>query len=220
MTQGHFISGANGAALPGDADEEALREARSAERVRRLYDAKSGPLMAWLREERIARGETPAVLCARLGVRAQYLSALCAEPESQQAISVEFAARCARYLSVPPIVVRVLTDQITIRDFVQPPQSEEEVVDRSLRRIAADPIARQLLPADLAALPLAAKRAFVLMYAEFLGTDFFGLRSLPGVLQELEPAVQVHFTNATAAKLRAIAARPPRDGTGGQLTED
>ena len=192
-----------------------MREALGAARVRRLYDAKSGPLMAWLREERLARGETPAALCAHLGVTAEYLRWLCAEPDGQQAISFDFAERCARYLGVPPLVVRVLVNQITLSDFIQPAQSEEEAIDRSLRRIAADPVARPLLPANPAALPAAAKRALVLLYAEFLGTDFFGLRRLPGMLQWLEPAVQVHFSSETAAKLRAIAARPPRAPTGG-----
>lgn len=207
MIEGNHDAGHSGR-IPAPAAADAFEleaDRQRVARVERLYRAKSGPLLAWLREERLSRGDTPEQFCAKLGATRAYLGDLWQTPEKMQGISAEFARRCAAYLGVPPIVVKVLAGQVALVDFIAPSESEETVVDRALRRMAADSVARQVLPANPTALQMEAKRALVRMYGEFLGEDLIGARWLPGMLEWLEPAAQIHFAHATKAKLMAIS---------------
>lgn len=168
-------------------------------RLMRLYAAEGGPLMGWLSEECDRRGQTRQEMADELGVAHSYIYQLRCGVRQSRHLSQEVASACARYLGVPPVVVKLLAGSLQMSDFVWPAQAAEEVVDRALDTMKSDPVARMLLPADFKSLPMAAKRALVLMYAEVAGQDVFGARRLPDVLQWLQRAAVVHDDNLARA---------------------
>lgn len=189
---------------------ETLRaDKQRAARVKKLYGASGGPLLGWLREERLRRGETPEQFCTKLGTTPAYLRELWQTPEKVKDISADFARSCGAYFGVPPIVVKVLAGQVTLADFVCSSDAEDEAIDRVQQVLLTKPLA---LETD-------ATWALDRMYERFSDTGLFGLRWLPGILEWLEPAVQVHFGHATEARLMAISYGQPADKVAGQASE-
>lgn len=209
MDEGNFDSGNSEQNLSQITLGTLRADRQGAARVRRLYSASGGPLLAWLREERLTRGETPDQFCAKLGTTPAYLRELWQAPEKVKDISADFARSCGAYFGVPPIVVKVLAEQVTLADFVCSSDAEDEAIDR----------VRQVLLTKPLALQTDATWALERMYERFSDTDLFGLRWLPGILEWLEPAVQVHFGHATEAKLMAIGHGQPADKVAGQASE-
>lgn len=179
--------------------QQVLAQETSEQRVLRLYDADGGPLIGWLHDECNRRGHTQREMADELGVTYSYIYQLRTGARQTEHISPEVAKTCARYLGVPPIVVKLLAGAVPMSDFVWPSQSEEAVIDRALDSMKVDAIARMLLPANVKALPLAAKRSLVLMYSESSRQDVLGVRHLPEVLQWLQRAVVIHDDNAARA---------------------
>ena len=97
------------------------------------------------------------------------------------------------------MVVLLLAGYLTMSDFAVRAESDEEMVDRALRRMMDDSHVRSALPVDVWALPLEAKRALVLLYAESAGHDLFGLRGLSGIVRWLQRAAEQHDENEGAA---------------------
>ena len=182
------------------ADGQSASTPESAEqRLMRLYAAEGGPLLGWLFDECDRRGQTRRDMADELGVTYSYVYQLRCGVRQTRHLSPEVAGACARYLGVPPVVVKLLAGVIPMADFVWPSQSEEEVVDRALDTMRLDPVARTLLPAGVKSLPLTAKRALVLIYTESSRQDVLGVRHLPDVLHWLQRAALVHDENAARA---------------------
>jgi len=55
-----------------------------------------------------------------------------------------------------------------------PALDEDMVVERAFQRMLADPNVRPALPRNVHELPVAAKRAMVMMYADITGVDILG----------------------------------------------
>lgn len=162
------------------------------QRLMRLYASEGGPLLGWLLEECERRGQTRREMADDLGVTYSYVHQLRSGARQLGHISPEVTAACARYLGVPPIVVKLLAGVVPMSDFLWPAQSEEDVMNRALDTMKVDPVARALLPADVKSLPLSARRAIVLMYAESSRQDVLGVRHLPDVLRWLQRAALIH----------------------------
>lgn len=169
------------------------------QRMLRLYAAEGGPLLGWLFEECDRRGQTRREMAEDLGVTYSYIYQLRCGVRQTRHLSPEVASACAKYLGVPPVVVKLLAGVIPMSDFVWPSQSEQEVLDRALDTMKRDPVARTLLPSEVQSLPLPAKRSLVLMYMESSRQDVLGVRQLPDVLHWLQRAALIHDENAARA---------------------
>ena len=171
------------------------------QRVMRLYAADGGPLLGWLSDECNRRGQTQREMADHLGVTYSYLYQLRSGARQAKHVSQEFAAACAKYLGVPPVVVKLLSGSLSIADFVWPSQSEEDVLNRALDLMKVDPVARALVPVAANTFSLDAKRALVLMYAEGSRQDVLAVRLLPEVLRWLQRAADVHNDNEVRAAM-------------------
>lgn len=169
------------------------------QRMLRLYAAEGGPLLGWLFEECDRRGQTRRDMAEELGVTYSYIYQLRCGVRQTRHLSPEVASACAKYLGVPPVVVKLLAGVIPMSDFVWPSQSEQEVLDRALDTMKRDPVARTLLPSDVQSLPMPAKRSLVLMYMESSRQDVLGVRHLPDVLHWLQRAAVIHDENVARA---------------------
>lgn len=163
-----------------------------AERVRRIYAERGGPLIGWLLDEARRREHGLSAMSRELGVTYGYISQLRSGLRSTERLSQEMAESCAQYLGVPTIAVKVICGQISIRDFVAPQDSEERCIDRAIARMMDDPHVRKTIPVDLAALSPEGKKAVAILFAETTHFDLFGAQGLPQMVQYLQRAVINH----------------------------
>lgn len=184
------------------ADEQRPQTQESSEqRVMRLHAASGGALLGWLLDECERKGHTQREMASELGVTYGYVHQLRNGLRQTRHISPEMTSACARYLGVPPVVVKLLSGSLSVRDFAWPHQTECELLDRGLHLMRTDPVASALLPADAETLPIDVKRSLVMLYGESSGQDVMGVRCLPDVLQWLQRAAIVQEDN----QLQAIA---------------
>lgn len=162
------------------------------ERVERLYAEDGGPLLGWLMDEAQLRGQLLNEMASALGVTYGYINQLRNGIRKVSNISNEFARSCAHYLGVPTVVVKLVSGSISLSDFSWPALDEDMVVERAFQRMLADPNVRPALPRNVHELPVAAKRAMVMMYADITGVDIFGVRQLPDIVHWLQRAAIVH----------------------------
>lgn len=176
------------------------------ERVERLYKSPGGPLVGWLFDEAKSRRQNYAEMSAELGVTYGYISQLRNGIRSSAHITQHMADACAKYLGVPAVVVKLIAGSLKLSDFVFSDETEEQLLDRAIRRVQGDPQIRYSLPSDLSQLPLAAKKSIVLMYSESAGQEIFGHRELPSMVRLLQSAAMFHDENEAAAmeEFRAI----------------
>lgn len=172
--------------------EASRKKTAREERVSRLYRTPGGALLGWLFDEARAQGHKQDELSHRLGVTVGYLHQLRSGQKLSCNIGHDFAAACARYLQVPPIVVKLVSGQIRMSDFAWPNVSEEELVERAFQRLRSDPVVMAALPQRLEALNFEARRALVLLYSEVSCQDLFSLRELPETVRWLQRAVVLH----------------------------
>jgi transcriptional regulator with XRE-family HTH domain len=172
---------------------------KAEERVTRLYKSPGGPLVAWLFDEAKSRGHNQKEIATELGITYGYLSQLQNGTRNSADIGQSIVDACAKYLGVPGVVVKIISGNIKISEFVLPYQNEEQVIDRAIRKVQSDPQIRSVLPDDLLSLPLAAKKAIILMYSEAAGHDIFGYRELPDVVRLLQRAAMYHEENEATA---------------------
>jgi transcriptional regulator with XRE-family HTH domain len=172
--------------------KSAAKDETNTQRVERLYSAPGGPLIGWLYDECRLRRLEFCEMAAALGVTYSYINQLRNGIRKTEHISSEFAENCAEFLSIPTIVVKLLANSVKLSDFLQKNETEEEVLDRSLRQMMEDPKVRTALPGDVSLLPVEAKRAIVLMYSEVTSSDFFHMRELPNILFWLQRAAVLH----------------------------
>jgi hypothetical protein len=181
------------------APDAVTEEARLRARAMRCYRHPGGPLLGWLNDEAKRRGHTGQAMAEALGVTAGYIHQLRSGHRQLANISDAFAKACAKYLGVPPIVVKLLAGCVNVSDFLRPAASEPQTIDRAFRTMLDDPAVRQLLPLHVDQLSPEAKKAMVMMYAEVTHTDVFGVRELPTLLRYLQQAAVVHDENLEMA---------------------
>lgn len=161
-------------------------------RVERLYNADGGPLVGWLLDEARQRRIRLTEMAEQLGVTYSYISQLRTGVRGTEGIGQQFAEACARFLGVPPIVVKLLAGRILVSDFAWTHEGEAGMVERAYRRMLTDPVARQLVPANGEELSAAAKRSLVMLYAETSSQDILGIRNLSWVMQYLQRLALIH----------------------------
>jgi transcriptional regulator with XRE-family HTH domain len=169
------------------------------ERVLRLYKVDGGPLVGWLLDEANSRGQSSDEMAREIGVSCSYIAQLRNGHQSSVDIRQEVAEACGKYLGVPPVVIKLMAGGIRLSDFVCAHETEEEMLDRVMRKVQADPQLRYLLPPNLSQLSLVAKKALALMYAETAGHEIFGHRELPSIVRYLQRAAMFHDANESNA---------------------
>lgn len=162
------------------------------DRVERLYAEDGGPLLGWLMDEAQLRGQLLNEMASALGVTYGYINQLRNGIRKVSNISNEFARSCANYLGVPTVVVKLVSGSISLSDFAWPAVDEDMVVERAFQRMLSDPNVQPSLPRNAHKLPVPAKRAIVMMYADITGVDIFGARQLPDIVHWLQRAAIVH----------------------------
>lgn len=178
----------------------------SEERVLRLYKADGGPLVGWLLDEAKSREQSTEEMAHEIGVSGAYIAQLRNGHQSSGDIRQETAEQCGKYLGVPPVVVKLVAGNIRLSDFVCAHETEEEMLDRVMRKVQSDPQLRYLLPPNLSQLSLVAKKALALMYAETAGHEIFGHRELPSIVRYLQRAAMFHDANEAKALEKSPAA--------------
>ncbi len=182
-----------------DAPVSDSAEPRTA-RIKRMYNAPGGPLLGWLFDEAQKRQHRCEDMARELGVTYGYIHQLRSGHRQVNHISDSFARSCSRYLSVAPVVVKLLAGRITVEDFLQPERDAQAVFERGLRLMMDDPKIRELLPFDLCSLDPQAQRALVLLYAESTDLDLLGSRHLSATLHDLQLAAVLHDDNAALSQ--------------------
>ena len=110
-----------------------------------------------------------------------------------------FIASVARYLGIPPITARLLTGDISIRDFATVAEPEGVVIEREFARFCANPQLRALIPEACDAPSLDYKRFLLDIHATHRELDWPDLPRLPEILKWLQRAAVVHNANEVAA---------------------
>ena len=180
-------------------DQAAEQPEAPAARMSRLYRHPGGPLVAWLFDDARLRLHNAAKLAAELGVSIEELKLL----ERGQALTLlrhrAFIASVARYLGIPPITARLLTGDITIRDFATIAEPEEVVIEREFARFCANPQLRALIPEACDEPSLDYKRFLLDVHATHRELDWPDLPRLPEILRWLQRAAIAHNANEVAA---------------------
>ena len=176
-------------------DRAAEQPEAPAARMRRLYRHPGGPLVAWLFDDARLRLHSLAKLAEELGVSSKELGLL----ERGQALTLlrhrAFIASVARYLGIPPITARLLTGDITIRDFATVAEPEERVIEREFARFCANPQLRALVPEACDEPSLDYKRFLLDVHATHRELDWPDLPRLPEILKWLQRAAVMHNAN-------------------------
>ena len=108
------------------------------ERVVRLYQTKGGPFVGWLLDEAKTRGQTCSEMACEIGVSCTYIEQLRSGACSSVDIKQATAEKCGKYLGVPPVVVKLAAGGIRLSDFVYAHETEEEMLDRVMRKVQDD----------------------------------------------------------------------------------
>ena len=179
-------------------DQAAEQSEPPAVRMLRLYRHSGGPLVAWLLDDARLRLHSAAKLAEELGVSAQQIGWLahCQAPELL--FDRTFIAKAARYLGIPPITARLLTGDISIRDFSTCAEPEDVVIEREFARFCANPQLRALIPDACDEPSLDYKRFLLDVHATHRELDWPDLPRLPEVLRWLQRAAVVHNANEVA----------------------
>ena len=166
-----------------------------------FYRRPGGPLLAWLREEAMRRGDNLSKQAAALGVTPAYIVLLQTGKRRPEHIGQDFAEACARYLGVPTVVVKLLAGRLKASDFITPDGAAEVWRRRLLDEMVSDPAFGPLLGGiDLASLPTNLQDTLGALYAEATGVDVQHRRRLPEVVHHLQRAAVVHDEALGAAQ--------------------
>ncbi|MFC0351317.1 hypothetical protein [Undibacterium danionis] len=174
-------------------------------RIGRIYNSEGGPLIGWLFDEARLRNQNLREMSQELGVTFGYINQMRNGQRYAHNMSQRMTKACADYLGVPPIVVMLLSGAISMKHFLLRHESEEQLIDRTIRKIQNDPQVRQSVPERLLDLPLDAKKAMVAMYGEVAGFDIFNVRRLPTILDGLQRAAISHDENEFIAAENLIS---------------
>ena len=167
-------------------------------RMSRLYRHPGGPLVAWLLDDARLRLHSAAKLAQELGLSIEELKLL----EHGQAPELlrhhGLITKAAHYLGIPPITARLLTGDISIRDFATVAEPEGVVIEREFARFCANPQLRALVPEACDETSLDYKRFLLDVHATHRELDWPDLPRLPEVLRWLQRAAVVHNANEVA----------------------
>ena len=180
-------------------DQAAEQPEAPAARMSRLYRHPGGPLVAWLFDDARLRLHSLAKLAEELGVSIDEIGLLEHSQAPELLRDRIFMTKAARYLGVPPITARLLTGDITIRDFATVAEPEERVIEREFARFCANPQLRALIPEACDAPSLDYKRFLLDIHATHRELDWPDLPRLPEILKWLQRAAVVHNANEVAA---------------------
>jgi transcriptional regulator with XRE-family HTH domain len=180
-------------------DQAAEQPEPPAQRLRRLHQHPAGPLVAWLLDDAKLRLHNDAKLAQELGVSAEELQLLSHGQARELLHDREFIGRAARYLGIPPITVRLLIGDITIRDFATVAEPEEQVIEREFARFCANPQLRALVPEACDEPSVDYKRFLLDVHATHRELDWPELPRLPEMLRWLQRAAAVHNANEIVA---------------------
>lgn len=179
-------------------DQAAEHPEAPAARMLRLYRHPGGPLVAWLLDDARLRLHSAAKLAEELGVSIEELK-LVEQGQAPELLGDRaFLAKAACYLGIPPITARLLTGDVTIRDFATVAEPEEKVIEREFARFCANPQLRALVPAACDEPSLDFKRFLLDVHATHRELDWPDLPRLPEVLRWLQRAAVVHNANEVA----------------------
>lgn len=188
-------------------DSAAEREAARRKRVLKFYLDQSGPLIAWLDDEARRRGHDARAMAHTLGVYEGDIDLFKLGFRKTSQIDDKFALACSRYLGVAPIVVKLVAGRIPMTDFLQPHESEEEVIQRGFDALLCDPAVRAVMPNAPNLLSMDAKRALVRLHAKLTDADPYHTGVLPRVMHELQCAALFEADHVFEA---SVARRPKR----------
>ena len=182
----------------GAFDQAAERSEAPSARMLRLYRHPGGPLVAWLLDDARLRLHSAGKLAQELGVSSEELRMLQRGQAPELLRDRTFIAKAARYLGIPPVTARLLTGDITIRDFATIEEPEDVVIEREFARFCANPQLRALIP-DACDEPSRDFKRFLLdVHATHRELDWPDLPRLPEVLRWLQRAAVVHNANEVA----------------------
>ena len=191
-------------------DQAAEQPEAPAARMSRLYRHPGGPLVAWLFDDARLRLHNETMLAHQLGVSIEELKLLEHGQAPERLGDRGLLAKVARYLGIPPITARLLTGDITIRDFATPAESEEVVIEREFARFCANPQLRALIPEACDEPSLDFKRFLLDIHATHRELDWPHLPRLPEILKWLQRAAVAYNANEVSA-----AAANDEGGDGG-----
>lgn len=167
--------------------------AKSAERsshaeLMQMYSHPGGSLIGRLEREARARGHTLATMARELGVTYGYIYQLANGQRNVRRLKPRFVQACARYLGQPAVMIKLYAGMIEMADFLWPNQTPDEVYNRALQRMRADPSVSYLVPDDFREQSLQVKQALVGMYIECSSVDVLATRQLPLCVEYLQRA--------------------------------
>ncbi|WP_245845960.1 hypothetical protein [Thiomonas delicata] len=151
--------------------------------------------MAWLLEDAERRGHNAVKLAQELCVSNQDMRLLDRGQAPELLRDHAFIAKAARYLGIPPVTVRLLVGDITIRDFATRTEPEDVVIEREFARFMANPQLRALVANDDAELTLDYKRLLLDIHGQHRHLDWPEAPRLPEILRWLQRAAIVHDGN-------------------------
>lgn len=129
-------------------------------------------------------------LADRLGVTYGYIAQLRNGQRNIPHISETFVARCADFLRVPAIVVKIAAGKICPEDFIFPEDEYEARLDSALAHIHSDTAFGPWMPATAMQLDVSVKTFIVLCYQQATGVTLFTEhRILPSLMQDVQAAV-------------------------------
>ena len=193
-------------------DQTAEQPEPPRDRMRRLYRHPGGPLVAWLLDDARLRLHSAAKLAQELGLSIEELKLLQHGQAPELLRDRGLITKAAHYLGIPPITARLLTGDITIRDFATVAETEDQLIEREFARFCANPQLRALVPEACDAPSLDYKRFLLDVHATHRELDWPDLPRLPEVLRWLQRAAVVQNANEVVAASAAVA---NDDGGGG-----
>ena len=180
-------------------DQAAEQSEPPAQRLLRLHRHPAGPLVAWLLDDTKLRLHNEIKLAQELGVSSEQLQLLERGQAPELLRDRAFIAKAARYLGIPPVTARLLSGDITIRDFATCAEPEDVVIEREFARFCANPQLCALIPEACDEPSLDYKRFLLDVHGTHRGLDWPDLPRLPEILRWLQRAAVVHNANEIAA---------------------
>ena len=189
-----------------------------AQRLLRLHSHPAGPLIAWIFDDAGLRFHNATKLAHELCVTGEELRRLERGQAPELLRDRTFLAKAARYLGIPPITVRLLTGDISIREFATVVEQDDVVIEREFARFCANPQLRALVPDACDEPSLDYKRFLLDIHATHRDLDWPDLPRLPEILRWLQRAAVVHNASEVAAAAANDEAGDGRVGQGEEVS--
>lgn len=165
-------------------------------------------LLAALLQQANCRDHSLAVLAAELGCTPGYLSQLRNDTRCTTNVSQKFVDAAARYLGVPPIIIKVLAEQVRAEDFAMAGDGFDSRVDQTLQFIRDDGALGASMPGDILSASREMKLFVIECYREATGIDLTPGISLTRRLRDVMEAALVfdgHVDSDRAFRAKPVA---------------